>query len=200
MRAARNMENSHARTRFRTSLPIYRCNVTSADQDHDKPDIRFVIRPNCSLSWNGALVFFAGMFTVSMTIAIVFAFMGAWMVLPFAGLEMLVLWIGLYLCAKRTRECEVVAVHHDRVEVQKGRVTPRQTFCFQRAWARVALYHPGSWYPSRLSIRAHGRDVVIGGCLNDDERRLLAKELTRALCADTRTIVDQKDAVLKTLY
>ena len=104
------------------------------------------------------------------------------MVLPFAGLEMGVLGVCLYLGARRCAVCEVISIRDDVVEIQKGRRAPVQVCRFQRAWARVNMWRPVSgWLPSRLTIRSHGREVEIGADLNEDERESLARELRRVI-------------------
>lgn len=37
--------------------------------------------------------------------------------------------------------------------------------------------HATGWYPSRLTIRSHGREVEVGRCLNEEERERLARDL-----------------------
>jgi uncharacterized membrane protein len=156
--------------------------VVAAYQDADAPNYRFVIRPNRSLSWKGTQLFFAGMCAVSFGIATGFALIGAWLVLPFAGLEMGVLGVCLYLGARRSAACEVVSIRDDVVEIQKGRRAPLQVCHFQRTWARVNMRRPvNGWLPSRLTIRSHGREVEIGADLNEDERESLATELRRVI-------------------
>lgn len=153
-----------------------------AQHDADQPNCSFVIRPNRSLSWRGAQLVFAGMCFVSFGIATACTLMGAWPVLPFAGLEMLILGAGLYLTARRSALCEVVSIHDDVIEIQRGRRAPVPVCSFQRAWARVVMWRPRSgWLPSRLTIRSHGREVEIGAALNEDEREILARELRRAI-------------------
>ena len=142
----------------------------------------FVLRPNQSLTWRESQVFFAVTALVSLTVATGFAVAGFWPVLPFAGVELLALGTALYVTACRGARNEVVSVTPDLVEVHKGRRGPEQSWEFPRSWARVALLEqPGGWYPSRLLIRSHGREVEVGGFLNEQERRRLAAQLRYAL-------------------
>ena len=62
---------------------------------------RFLIRPNCSLQWREVVRFYLGIAAVSFGIAVAFALQGAWLVLPFAGIEMAVLGGALYIVARR---------------------------------------------------------------------------------------------------
>lgn len=152
-------------------------------QPADVQHCRFVIRPNRSLSWQGSLWFFLSLLLITIIIASTLTLMGFWLVLPFAGLEMLALGLGLYVVTCRCHECEVVSISPDTVRIQKGRRYPREDWTLGRYWTRVVLEHcPRAWYPSRLLLRSHGRAVEIGRFLHEDERQRLATELSRRLC------------------
>ena len=143
---------------------------------------RFVIRSNCSLSWRGALRFYLGMVAVSFGIAFFFALRGAWLVLPFAGLEMALLGAALYIVGRRCRRRQEVWLDGDRLEVVSPETGERQYF--QRAWARVELEparHRG--HPARLLVGSHRRRVEVGAGLTEHERERLAVALRAALAA-----------------
>ena len=123
-----------------------------------------------------------GISAVSLSVAIGFALIGYWPILPFAGLEMLLLGACLYHVSASARQTEVVRVHERLVAVEKGRCGPEERWEFDRAWARVALQGARhAWYPSRLVIRSHGREVAIGEFLEERERASLADDLERAI-------------------
>lgn len=143
---------------------------------------RFLIRPNCSLPWRDVVRFYLGMVVVSLGIAIAFALKGAWLILPFAGLEMLVLGIALYTVSRRASDWQEISISGDRISITGRNTGPEQAQTFQRAWARVVLEAaPVRGHPSRLSIRSHGRSVEVGRCLNEEEKRHLAEQLQRAV-------------------
>ena len=145
-------------------------------------EYRFVLRPNRSLSWRGAIIFFFSLCVVSGTVAGGMAFLGFWMVLPFAGLEMLALGTALYVVARRCYEREVISIAADSIRIERGIHYPRRYWVLGRMWAQVVLERcPSAWYPSRLLIRSHGRTVEVGRFLNEEERQRLAVELTRSL-------------------
>jgi uncharacterized membrane protein len=156
-----------------------------ARRDPDAANWQFVIRPNRSLSWRETKVFFALTCAVSFTIATVFTALGAWLVFPFAGLEMLALGGALYVCALRAACYEVVTIRSGDLEVAKGRRRVTERWVVPRPWAQVRL-EPGrhGWYPSQLRIVSHGCGVEVGGCLSEEERRSLAADLKSALRAN----------------
>jgi uncharacterized membrane protein len=141
-------------------------------------DCHWVLRPNQSLSWYWAVRIYAVITTCLLGIGIVFAIHGFWPVLPFAGLEVVVLGASFYLCLLRSQIREVVTVNDDQVKVDKGRRQPEEHWECPRAWARVIMERsPLAWYPSRLSVVFQGRRVEIGRFLNEADRQSLAAEL-----------------------
>jgi len=151
---------------------------------HDTAECQYcyILRPNRSLSWRQNLAVFSGLCAVTLASVVPLVAMGFWLVLPFAGLELLVVGIGLYVAICRCHECEVICVAADSIKVERGRRGPRERWVLGRAWAQVILKAcPRQWYPSRLLIRAHGRSVEIGRFLVEEERLKLARELSRCL-------------------
>jgi uncharacterized membrane protein len=115
---------------------------------------------------------------VILGIGLVFAWHGYWPVLPFAGLEIVVLGVAFYRCLSRSRIREVVTISRDTVSVERGRKQAEERWECPRAWARFSMERsPIAWYPSRLSAVFQGRRVEIGRFLNEMERQRLAVEL-----------------------
>lgn len=114
------------------------------------------------------------------------------MMLPFAGLEMLVLGLALYQCALRGCWQEVITIQGQQVRVAVGRDRPERSCIFERSWAKVILDRSAIWgHPSRLWIRSHGRQVEVGACLVDAERQRLAAALHEALREDDFAATEQ---------
>jgi len=142
----------------------------------------FILRPNRSLTWRQNVWVFGFFCLVTLAIALPLAAMGFWLVLPFAGLELLAVGTGLYLVTCRCHEREVICIAADSIRIERGRLRPQQRWVLSRTWARVELQDcPRHWYPSRLLIRAHNRTVEIGRFLAEEERHQLARELKARL-------------------
>ena len=162
------------------AAPIFRPAASAAPRV-----AQFVIRPNRSLSRRGNQLFFLTLFCTSFIIAGVFAAMGMWVILPFAGFEMLCLGAALYCCVHRLSRRETVVVDRDEVRVSSGHRKPERSCVFQRAWAKVVLSPPRNYGTSRrLWIRSHGRQVEIGSFLSDADKGNLAKALDRAIIGE----------------
>lgn len=145
----------------------------------------FVVRPNQAMPWRTLLLLYLLIATVTLSIALGLFVIGYTLILPFSGLEILALGVALYVTAWRGGEQEVISINDNSIIVERGRELPEFREEFQRGWVRVVLERSwNSWYPSRLLVRSHGKELEIGRFLNEQERQGLALELQRALAAD----------------
>jgi uncharacterized membrane protein len=143
---------------------------------------RIEIAPNCSLTSRGAILFFAGVCCVSFVIAGFWAARGYWPVLPFAGLEMVLLGWALNASMKRRLQRETIIVSESDVRIESHDAHHTVEVVFPRHWARVTLRRPDSpLHPSCLTIESHGRRCEVGRFLTEQERRGLAQRLTRLI-------------------
>ena len=103
---------------------------------------------------------------------------GAWPILPFAGLEVLVLSWAFWHVQRRAGDGEVLVVGDDYVDLTRRSGGYVESFRFPRHWVRVELERRRVRnFPTRLKIGSHGRFVEIGRFLTDDERSSLAGAL-----------------------
>jgi uncharacterized membrane protein len=139
-----------------------------------------VVQPNRNLSWKTTKRIFLFMTSCLTAVACYFASIGAWLVVPFVGLELLVIGLGLYLQCLSAHQRQIIQIRQETLLLMdcKG----RQIASFPRAWLRVVQTRdPKDWYPSRLLIGSHGRYVEIGKNLVENERNTLADNLRCAL-------------------
>src|SRR5882724_4792817 len=78
----------------------------------------FVVRRNCSLSPAAMMLVFGSVAALSFAFGIAFAALGAWMILPFAGVELLALGAALAVHGLHATDCERVRVAGDLVSVE----------------------------------------------------------------------------------
>jgi uncharacterized membrane protein len=147
--------------------------------DAGQCDYLLVARRNNSLSRSErrAVLCFIG--AVSLAIALGFAAFGAWLVLPFAGLEILVLYLAFRVIDKHAEDYECLKIDGDRVRVEVvegGRVRRME---FDRHWAQVVLRESAGSHS--LAVRSHGREIELGRHLTDTERARIGRELRRHL-------------------
>jgi uncharacterized membrane protein len=139
------------------------------------------------------MAFLLGISTVLLSIGLVFAIKGYWMILPFAGLELLALAICFHLVASAAQRREIVSISDALVRVEKGTVRrsagrggPDSIAEFPRAWTRIELSKPSrERYPSRLWVGAYGKRIELAGFLAEEEKRSLATKLQQLVHASS---------------
>lgn len=141
---------------------------------------RCVISPNGSLSARGAAAFVLAASVPALGIAGWLAWRGAWLVLPFAGLELLCLAVALGHCLRANRYREIIEVTEDRVSLVWGQDGPQQSLAFDRYWSRVALV-PAEGRERRLLLCCRGRSVEVGRCLTQPDRIRLGRRLDEVI-------------------
>jgi uncharacterized membrane protein len=138
----------------------------------------YTARRNNSLSSIGRRFVFGFILTVSLGIAVAFSLVfGAWPILPFAGIEMAVLYLAFRYIDRHAGDYERITIRGDSVavEVREGSRVTRQEL--NRCWAQVVC----EGGHARLALRSHGREVEVGRHLSDDQRAEMALELRREL-------------------
>jgi uncharacterized membrane protein len=149
---------------------------------YDLDGTSVVLRPNRSLPVAGLLALFAGLTTLVMSVGVVLAFVGAWLVLVFAVLEVIGIGVLCLWCYRRLDDCEWVVIGPRRVAVVRRDAGRESRFEFSRPWVRLILDRGRDPYsPSRLSIGSHGRLVQLAESCSEVDRLFLAHELRNAL-------------------
>lgn len=143
-----------------------------------------VCTPPRSLSRRGLRLIGAAFATAAAVTGLLFALLGAWPVLGFLGLEV-VLVVGLLSANLRwsSRAVEMVVLTEDALRVirtdGRGR---REEARLEPYWTRVeARREDGEGAIGALVLRQRGREVEIGRYLSEGEKRHLAEALTQAL-------------------
>lgn len=148
--------------------------ANAKSNDHD---IILLIQPNRNLTWKQTRLVFLFLTCCIVAVAIYFFTLGAWLVLPFAGLELLVIGFGLYLHSCHAHQQQLIRIDADNITVVDAHKGGSE-LCFPRAWLRIVHTHdPVEWYPSRLFIGSHGKYIEIGKYLVESEREMLANNL-----------------------
>jgi uncharacterized membrane protein len=103
------------------------------------------------------------------------AMVGAWPVMPFAGLEVLLVAVAFHIVHLHDRDFERLTIgeHEVRVEARAARCETR--FVAHRAWARVVVRESGRH--CRLELAYGAKSEPLGRLLSDEGRRALALKL-----------------------
>lgn len=149
--------------------------VTGSSERAQAAEFSLLARRNNSLSSAGRHLVLAFLVAVSVGIGAAFAALGAWPILPFAGLEMLVLFLAFRYVDRHAADYEYIAIEADTLRLEMANGGALKRFEFNRCWARVALREEGA--QPRLAVRYKGEEYRLGRHLDDQGRRALARDL-----------------------
>ena len=141
----------------------------------------FVSCPNRSLSPKQQQVVFWGVAIPCMVIAAIFAGLGYWLVLPFAGFEIgLLAWAFEHL-RRHDSDYESITIHGDRLELTwryAGETGRRE---FNTYWTQAECVCEQHENHCRFRVRSHGESIELGRFLNDQDRIKLAQSVRASL-------------------
>ncbi len=151
-------------------------------QDKQGCTTKLIVTANRSMSWKANLYLAASLGVICMGVAIAMATFGLWMIIPFAGLEIIFIVVCLYLTLKRLSRQEVITVDSEAIKVEWGYSQPDVTVKLPRRWSRLSYHCKDSEFEvGELSVSAHGKRYVLGECLNKQEKKALYGELQNAM-------------------
>jgi uncharacterized membrane protein len=133
------------------------------------------LKRNCSISPAGLAGVFAALALVVLTIGAGFAIAGAWLVLPFAGLEVLLLAAVYVLYARRAADCERIVLDSGRLTVELEQAQRTLRYELEARRARVFLEE------ERVVLRGAHEQLELGRYLDADTRVRFAAELQKRL-------------------
>jgi uncharacterized membrane protein len=139
-----------------------------------------LLKRNCSISPGSMLRVFCLLALASLGIAAGFALAGAWLILPFAGLEVLALGVAFMVNARHAADFERIEVSTGRLTVEVAEADRTVRYVLDPRVAKLQL-EKNEGYGSRLLLRTPGRDVEIGRHLDAEARVRFAAELTKKL-------------------
>jgi uncharacterized membrane protein len=146
-----------------------------------EPEFCVTSRRNDSLASRWRWRLFASLVAVSFGFALVFAALGAWMVLPYSALEMVVLYVAFLWIERHASDWERVSVVGDRVKIERQSGGVLVQYEFNRYWMRVEVEEEGLSRTPHLRLRSAGKCITVGEELSAAGRVALARNLRRAL-------------------
>jgi len=142
----------------------------------------FEIQPNCSMTWKQLMTVFYIMVAISLMIAGFFAVIGIWAVLPFAGLEMMILWFALYCVSRKGSKRELIDIQQGRFFLHVEQCGVQQDYQWYLPWVNVELQAMRfDVEKKRLIIRYKDERIEIANGLHEEEKNLLAIALRKAI-------------------
>lgn len=153
-------------------MPVTKEPIFESIVEHDGAGFTYFRRHASSLDLRLLVFVFGSLAAFSAVIAAGFAMAGAWLIIPFAGLEIAALGVAACMILRRAGDFERLVFSGDHILVEVRERGLAQHFEFHRGWARLVTGETGS-----VALRSHGRTVEIGRYCCADDRRVLEKEL-----------------------
>lgn len=137
-----------------------------------------ILTPNSSMSWETNKKILIAVFCVNMSIASVWAYMGAWLVLPFAGLEVLLVGVGMYYVCWKLNFKHVIRIEAESLTLQKGVYFPKQEWQWQTSQTSL-LKQPSNHRMSapKLFLKHLNQSIEIGDFLNRSDKVTVREHL-----------------------
>ena len=140
-----------------------------------------LLTPHRSLPVQGFAILMATLCAVSFCAGLVFFIVGAWPVIGFLGIDVLLIYLAFKVNYRRANMHESLRL--TRRDLTVVRVDPwgkARRWRFQPTWLQVQIDDPPR-HESQLTLRSHGKSLTIGSFLTPGERLDLAKALRDAL-------------------
>jgi uncharacterized membrane protein len=141
----------------------------------------FVARRNNSLSRGGSRLVLGFLAVLVLAISLGFAFSGAWLVFPFGGLDVLVVFLAFRYMERHAADYERMSLDEDRIAIEVGQRGRIRKFEFNRHWTQVDYQEARGRESGRLVLRSHGVDVEFGIYLTNEQRADVARRLKEHL-------------------
>ncbi len=137
-------------------------------------------RPNCSLTPTARRNLVCGILALSLLVSGGFLLAGAWLVLPFAGLELAALYMALRALDRADSASETIRLEDGRLTITTRFPGEDRQLSFPTAWARVSL-EAGDTPDPLICIRSHGRCCQVGHLMTPEQRYQFYADLSRRL-------------------
>ena len=137
---------------------------------------KVTFKPNCALTADNKIKVVALIAMIPILIGIGFSLIGAWLVLPFVGLEILALAIAFYYINIHEADYESISIDGDCLVVERCTAQQVNQDVINPYWVKV-LQHKLPNGELHLYLQSHGKEIEVGRYLTREQRELLAKQL-----------------------
>jgi uncharacterized membrane protein len=132
------------------------------------------MKRNCSFSPKQVGLFYLSIVSFSLLVAGYFWLLGAWMILIFTSLALLVLTIALYVYSRHALDYEKITITGKQLIVEKSWGGKVQIEEFNTIWTKL---YCGGTGRHRLALKSSTKEVPIGFFVVMNEQEQFEKEL-----------------------
>jgi uncharacterized membrane protein len=151
------------------------------------PQFSATLLPHRSLSRKGFVALMVTIAGMNSAMGTAFALRGAWPVAGFCGLAVVLLYLAFRLNYRAARMSESIILAGPELRVTRLHPSGRtESWSFNPYWVRFQ-HMRRDYAADELSLASHGRKLVFGAFLSDEEKNSLATALTAALARSSLT-------------
>jgi uncharacterized membrane protein len=150
--------------------------VTNQNAEVDCSSYCVTFKPNCSLSASGKIMVVMLLTIIPSCIAIGFSLIGAWLVLPFVGIEIFALGYAFYHVNSHSSDYESISIDGDSLLVERGNLQHVSKHEINPYWTSVVRHELPNG-DLHVGLLSHGKEIEVGRYLTRKQRELLAAQL-----------------------
>jgi uncharacterized membrane protein len=137
---------------------------------------RVTFKPNSALTADNKIKVVILLAIIPLLIGVGFSLIGAWLVMPFVGLEILALAIAFYYINNHEADYESISIDGDSLVVERSTSQQVSQDVINPYWVKI-LQHKLPNGELHLYLQSHGKEIEVGRYLTSEQRELLAKQL-----------------------
>tara|TARA_B100000212_G_C27228234_1_gene470394 strand:+ start:19 stop:507 length:489 start_codon:yes stop_codon:yes gene_type:complete len=136
-----------------------------------------LLKPNSSLTGATRVLFLGSIFFICTVIGIGFFLAGGIMILPFAGLEIVLVYLAFKVSFNWSNQKQVIILSKEHVEVRVDGLKEFFTWKEFRSFATFNISKDQSM-EDKISFRSKGKEIYVGNFLNKEDKEKLKEEVS----------------------
>ena len=138
------------------------------------------ISPNYSLRGWSRVIFLGSIAFICLAIGVFFLIMGAGLILPFAGLEVIIVFICFYISFRWSQQKEIIYISNEKIKLEQGRLIKERSWEEFRSFV-VLEVETDQHNSNQFCFQSKGKRFYFGSFLNEEDKLILKNELKRII-------------------
>jgi uncharacterized membrane protein len=138
----------------------------------------WMLKRNCAITPKQFGVFYCSLATVSLSIAAFWTALGAWTVLPFAGIDLIAVGSAFLVYARHATDYERIIISPGHLIIETAQASHISVIELNPRWIRIGLEDKPR---PKIEIRSAGQVVLVGTHVPVHQRAVIAGEMRRCV-------------------
>lgn len=148
---------------------------------HKDDALILTLQPNRSANWRQNKIVIISMAALVLSVALAWAMVGVWIVLPFAGFEVGLLAFLMYRVSYFTYQKQIITIDKQTLTFHAGVYYPKRCYAFDKDKVAVDTIEPQTEYEqTHISLNDGRQKIAIGQFLNQADRLTTLEHLKKA--------------------